>query len=123
MPQPQHGAFFQPGDDALRLLGPGALCLVSAAAVRAPAAAGLPRRRERSALTCPTRAQVLGVVSKRGNKPVTEAVFAALTSLPARKLSSGHQRLNAAVDRVFDSVLNQEFVRAHLSNLELDDFI
>lgn len=68
--------------------------------------------------------QVLGSVSKRRSKPLTEAVFDALTSLPARKLSCGHQRLNAAVDRVFDSVLNTQFFRQHFTaGLEIDDFI
>ena len=68
--------------------------------------------------------QALGAVSKRSNKLLTEAVFAALTSASAsRKLSSGHQRLNTALDRVFDTVLSAEFVRANFASLEMEDFI
>ena len=61
------------------------------------------------------------VTKRRAGEPLTEAVIASLTSLSARGLSTGQQRINNAVDRVFEEVLNQPFVRHNL--LDVDDFI
>ena len=66
-------------------------------------------------------ATVSKVTKRRAGEPLTEAVIASLTSLSARGLSSGQQRINTAVDRVFEEVLSQPFVRQNL--VDIDDFI